>query len=369
MHVDENDLRRALRASADHLPPAPAPLQALQAGGRRRLRRRRAGTGLAVATLAAVLTVAGVLIPQRPGDGGVHQAAATFLGVAPARAADGSDADCRTFFAADLQRSTWPGNPQVVAAAALLPETAAGAPLRGVNAGTSRGACPPPTPAAVLYTESPSVRGLTVWADVANPYSSDDGLQAVTVRGRAGQFLTLSSDSHVLSWDEPDGTRWLAEASGIDQSTMITTLGRLTFTDDRLLQGSPPAGWLQAPLPSATTDTLTTGWQVMYGSPGAQWTDDRLTLGVGRAVGSPAVYAARYAPGVTFTRVHGALAVYISEQGGCLFWQAGDLAYSLCGSGGAQRLTQLAEQVEHVDLTDPRIQTAPDLEDVPDLGG
>ena len=106
----------------------------------------------------------------------------------------------------------------------------------------------------------------------------------------------------------------------------------------------------------------------LAGRAGAQWSDDRLILGVGRAVDSPAIYAARYAQGMTFTSVRGALAVYSTDQGGCLYWQDAQLAYSLCGSGGVERLTRLAEQVEHVPLSDPRIQNSPDLRDVADEG-
>ena len=84
----------------------------------------------------------------------------------------------------------------------------------------------------------------------------------------------------------------------------------------------------------------------------------------------PAVFAARYAQGVTFTQVNGRLAVFVDEGAGdgTVFWQADGLSYALAGHADAEGLVTLAEQLRPVAPDDPRVMAAPDLADVPDMG-
>jgi hypothetical protein len=371
--ADELDFLRDLAHLHDrNVPPVE---QVHRRAGAIRTAHRRARAGVGVAALATALAIGGVVLPQDsgPSQKGTATVAAAFLGVVPARAADGSDADCRVSTATALDRAQWASTP-VAEMTTLLPKTAVGAPLRAVAAGQAEGTCPAPTPAAVLYAQDPQLKGLTLWADVADPYTGQDGLRTVTVRGTSGQLFTFDTGSFNLSWVAADGTRWLAEASGIDEGTFVRTLNGLQLHGEELDTASVPAGWQQAPLPAHSTQTTEFSWRVEYGSPGAKWTPDRVTLEVHRAVDSPAVAIARFAAGSTLTSVNGHLAVWStngpagSDLGASLQWQDEQFTYVLTGEGGAQRLQGMAEQVEHVAAADPRIQGASDARDVPDEG-
>lgn len=371
--VDELDFLHDLAHLHDqHVPPVEL---VHRRAGIIRTANRRARAGMGVAVLATVLAVGGVVLPQDPDPGtkGTATVAAAFLGVTPARAADGSDADCRVGTASALDRTQWESTP-VATMTTLLPEAAVGAPLRAVAAGQAEGTCPAPTPVAVLYAQGPQLKGLTLWADVADPYTGQDGLRTVEVRGTPGQLFAFDTGSFNLSWVAADGTRWLAEASGIDEGTFVRTLDSFRLAGGELDTASVPAGWEQASLPARSTQTTEFSWRVDYGSPGAKWTPDRVTLEVSRAVDSPAVAIARYAAGSTLTSVDGQLAVWSAngpagtDIGSSLRWQDGQLAYVLWGQGGAQRLQAMAEQAEHVSATDPRIRGALDARDVPDEG-
>lgn len=338
--ADELDFLHDLAQLHDQqVPPVE---QVHRRAGAIRTAHRRARAGVGVAVLATVLAVGGVVLPQdsAPGMKGSATVAAAFMGVIPARAADGSDVNCRVGVASALDRAQWVSTP-VAAMTTLLPETAVGAPLRAVAAGQAEGTCPAPTPAAVLYAQDPQLKGLTLWADVADPYTGQDGLRTVELRGTTGQLFNPSPDSFNLSWVAADGTRWLAEASGIDEDTFVRTLNGFQLDGGELSIASVPAGWEQAPIPVRSTQTTEFDWRVEYGSPGAKWTPDRVTLEVQRAVDSPAVALARFAAGSTLTSVNGHLAVWStngpagSDIGASLQWQDEQFTYVLRGRGCA----------------------------------
>jgi len=334
-----------------------------------RVARRRARTAVGVGLGATALVVGGVLIPQAGGAPGDRPQLAEFLGVAAARASDGSAADCfeggETSTLAD--RESWAGSPEIAAMATLLPPEAGAAPLRGVSAGGTVSRCVPAVPAAVFYDDAP-VRGVSVWPDVAQPYSDGDGLVDREVRGQVGQLMSLSNGGLVLSWVEPDGVRWLAEGSGLSADDLVGALDGLHISGRAVADGAP-AGYTAAEAQPAASAT-TWRWEVQYGSPGAAWTDDRLILVVRTQATPPAVFAARYAQGVTFTQVNGRLAVFVDEGSGdgTLYWRTDGLSYALAGHADAEGLVTLAEQLQPVAPDDPRVMAAPDLADVPDMG-
>lgn len=335
-----------------------------------RVARRRARTAVGVGLGATALVVGGVLIPQAGGAPGEGQQLAAFLGVAPARAADGSAADCFDGGeAATLtDRASWGSSPEIAAMATLLPADAGVAPLRGISAGETVSRCVPAVPAAVYYDDAP-VRGVSVWSDVAQPYSAGGGLVDREVRGQAGQLMTLSGGGLVLSWVEPDGRRWLAEGSGLSVDDLVAVLDGLRISGAAIADGAP-AGYVAAEPQPAASDTAWR-WEVQYGSPGAAWTADRVVLIVRSQAAPPAVFAARYAQGVTFTEVNGGLAVFVEDGDSgvrSLYWQADGLAYFLNGDAGVDDLVALAERLQPVSLDDPRVVAAPDLADVPDAG-
>lgn len=335
-----------------------------------RLARRRARLGLGVVLTAAVLGIGGVLVPQSssPGTTPDSSAAAAFLGVIPARAANGSGADCSGAVNTRVERSQW-GQPDVAPLVSLIPEAEVGA-VRSASASRSELACPAVRPAAVLYATTPSVRGLTLWADVSDPYSGSEGLRDVTVRGAEGQVFTFGNGSMNLSWVAPDGTRWLAEASGLSESSVLQTLDAMRFEGHEVDDASIDPSWRRAPLLPGETGTTEFSWGVDYGSRAPQFSPegDRLSLSVGMGTYPLAALAARGAEDTVFTSVRGRLAVYTTENGRCLRWQEAALVYSLCGNGGLDRLVHLAEQVQRVSPEDPRLRDAADPRDLPGEG-
>ena len=334
-----------------------------------RVRRRlRVGASSAMG-IAAALAVAGVVLPQDAGTGGTP-AAAVSPGVAAAHAADGAEVDCRLGFGSVIDLADLAERPDVASLVVLLEDGTDVAPLRGVSAGQEELACPQPAPALVLYDVDP-VRGIAVYPDVANAYEGEEGLVTTQVRGTQGQLMTLETGSHILSWVESDGERWLAEASGVEVNELVGVLDSMEIADDDTVSADPLDAFETAPVLPPANDVVIPAWGVQYGSPGADWTPDRVTVGVRKADEPTATLASRWS-GLTPTQVAGHLAFYDpgpdGEEVGALFWDADGLRFTLTGTGGPERLVELAEHLEPVSVDDPRLFDVPDLRDVLDKG-
>lgn len=330
--------------------------------------RRRLLVGATSATgIAAALAVAGVVLPQDAGTGG-NPSAAEYLGVTAAHAADGSEADCLLGFGSAVDLADLDDRADVAALAVLLRDGTDVAPLRGISAHQNEGQCPPPIPALVLYDLEP-LRGISVWPDVANPYDGDTGLVSTQVRGARGELMTLDTGTQVLSWVEPDGDRWLAEASGVEVDELVAVLDAMQIGDDDTVGADLPDGFEAAPVSPPTTDLVIPEWTVQYGSPGAEWTADRVIVNVTEAYVPTAALAASWS-GFTPSQVGGQVALYDAGDGvfGSLRWDADGRSYTLTGTGGIERLVILAEHLEPVAVDDLRLMDAPDLDDVPDMG-
>lgn len=320
-------------------------------------RRLRTGT-VSVVGLAAALVVAGVVVPQHP-DAGGGTSAAVYLGVTAARAADGTAVDCRVGFGSHLALADVDERADVAALAALLREGTDAPPLRRVSARQDEGQCPPPMPALVLYDVS-EMRGVSVYPDVADAYEGQAGIVDIPVRGSSGQLLELFDGSHVLSWTEPDGERWLAESNGVKVEQLVDVLdGMQIDDDDDTVTADPPKGFELAPVLPPTDDTVVPGWGVRYGD--AQGPpSESVTLGVRPAHTPTAAYLSR-SSGFTPTDVGGSLALYQDhpeDESGTLFWDDGGQSYVLVATGGPERLVELAEAVEPVAVDDQRVVSA-----------
>jgi len=330
--------------------------------------RRRLLVGATSATgIAAALAVAGVVLPQDAGTGG-NPSVATYLGVTAAHAADGAEADCRLGYGSAVDLGDLDDRADIAALAVLFRDGTDVALLRGISAHQDEGQCPPPVPALVLYDLEP-LRGISVWPDVANPYDGDTGLVSTQVRGVRGEFMTLDTGTRVLSWVEPDGERWLAEASGVDADELVAVLDAMQIGDDDTVSADLPDGFEAAPVSPPTTDLVMPEWTVQYGSPGAEWTADRVIVNVTEAYAPTAALAASWS-GFTPSQVGSHVALYDAGDGvfGSLRWDADGRSYVLTGTGGIQRLVMLAEHLEPVAVDDPRLMDVPDLKDVPDTG-
>lgn len=318
----------------------------------RRRRRGRAGAASAVG-VAAALAVAGVVLPPGPGSGGDTSAVA-YLGITPARAADGTAADCRLAYGSDIPVVDLADRPDAAAVLALLEDGSGAPPLRSVWARQDELRCPPPVPALVAYDLSP-VRGVSVWPDVANPYTREPGLVRTQVRGAPGELLTFEEGGHVLSWVEPDGERWLAEASGVDVAELVAFLDGLGIDEENVVTGAVPDGFDQAPVPTRTPDLVQPGWSAAYGSG-----REGVHLGA-QEIDHPVVALAARWSGFTTTRVGEHPALYDeTEGGGTLRWDADGRQYTLSGQGGIERLVRLAEQVRPITADDPRLVGVPE---------
>ncbi len=343
-----------------------------------RRRRRRTTSVLSVGAVAAALAVGGVVLPQGSGPGGTAPAMAEFLGVVPASAASG-EVDCRIGYGNGAMPSEdWAADP-VAAALPVLLDSPDLAPMLGVSMGSDTMNCPPAVPTAVLYADGSPVRALALYTDVANPYSADGGLTEVAVRGTTAQVMTFDDGGQVLSWIEPDGKRWVAWFGGMTQDEAVGLLDALALVPDGGVEASSvPAGLLSAEVPPQTAERRTVSFGVVYGSPVAEWTADRVYVSVSTAPSAAVEWAATGAPGIVLAEVDGHLAEYapgvtapesFGEDYGDLRWTADGLTYVVSGSGGMDRLVALAESIEHVAPDDPRMVEAVNLPELPDLGG
>jgi len=356
--LDEHDPLRALA----HVPNTTVP--PVEGVHRRaaviRRGHRRAKVGVSAGVLASALIIGGVLVPQsdsNPGPRGTLQAA-SFNGLARAHADTGGD--CKgARYGANVPRQQWVSDPRAAELASWLPAEATGEPVRGINVHTDGVTCRPLTPAAALYTEAPK-QGLSLWADVARPFRGEQGLRSVQLRGTTAELLPLPGNL-MLSWTEPDGTRWVVQGSGLDQAAIVATLDDLVLQGTSVEPASVPAPWQQSHLPDAASPYSDWTWQVEYGPSGYTQDAPGIRLGVGPLVEPIATGVARGADLYTFTRVNGHPATFFTDLGGCVRWDEADLSYGVCGSQDMDLLVDLAEQVEHVATTDPRLQAAPDL--------
>jgi len=336
-----------------------------------RRRRRRTTTVLCVGVLAAALGAGGLALPQGGGaPGSSTPVAATFLGVQRAAAADG-EAACDRGVAEALDRGDWGTDPVAAGLTAVLasPDLA---PLRGVSMDVTTWNCPAATPVVALYADDP-VRGVLLFRDVANPYDGQSGLTERRVRGVTARVMTFDTGALVLSWVDPDGVRWLAQAGGMSEDAAVGVLDGLVLDPSGAADpASVPGDLVAAAVPPQQTGTRRGLYLVQYGSPGPEWTDDRVILSVGSTPSSEVDWAASGAPGLELVHVRGTLAEYepgsAGDPFGQLRWTADGRTYVLVGTGGASRLVTLAESLEHVDPGDPRVAGALDLADVPDAG-
>ncbi|QTE28948.1 hypothetical protein [Pengzhenrongella sicca] len=357
--TNDSDPLLSLSEVADH--SAPPVDQVHRRASVIRQGRRRTRAGLSVGVVAAALVVGGVVIPQDD-DGANRVQAASFLGVARADAADGADGDCRQGdnFTTRFTREQWTTSTQVAALSSWLPADSTGLPVRGIDVSSDQLVCPPPVPAATLYTQTPAKRGLTLWSDVAQPFAGDTGLENVTMRDSTAQLLHLPGNV-MLTWVEPDGTRWIAQASGLDQASLVTILDNLTLDGTTVDGASVPSPWEQAPLSEPTDRSNVLNWAVEYGEPGDGTDDPGVRLHVTHETEPVATAAARGVDVINFTQVNGRLAISFTDMGGCIAWDSAGLAYQLCGSEDPDQLVSLAERVTRVEPTDPRVLAAPDL--------
>ena len=339
----------------------------------RAIRRGRHGRRFGLVTVAvATLVLGGVTLPI--GDDGSGQnptarGAAVYLGVLPATAADGgAPSQCPEEQTTQwIDRADWAKNPGMAASAELL--TNAPYPLVGLGVSQSTLTCLQAIPAAVLFDEDP-VRGISVWPDVYNPYQGDKGIESRDVRGTKGLLLDRGGSEYsslVISWNEPDGKRWLAEGSGVSVEEFTATLDGLTFTNGQLDPATVPAGFTSLPLEAPVIGEVSWTWDVFYGNENLEGVEPSEFVRFGATTSYRAepreIYASRAASSVQFTTVAGERAVYgtngATNGWGTLYWQHDGISYSLFGTNGMAELIPLAEQAEHVGIDDARLTEAP----------
>ncbi|PTU56021.1 hypothetical protein DBB34_11615 [Sphaerisporangium cinnabarinum] len=323
----------------------------------RQIRRARvARRGVAAGGLAGAMTMALVLLPA-VGPDATGGRPAVFLGVAAA--AEGADArDCRAGEGLYPDRTSWAGDSAVTRAVAVL--DGASEPVVAAGAYEFRGECPPVRPVAVLLDDDPQA-GVTVWSDVADPYSGEEGLVTVAVRGADGALLEQAGGA-VLTW-EVGGTRWLAEGSGLTSHELVEVLDRLTFgADGDVDPASVPVGLASVDLPPRTDDVSVIEWTTFYGDV----EEGGVALTVTAAPVEPAeAVASRAADAVVLARVGDARAVYHAfgprgeEVAGVLQWRSGGLTYRVHGPADVDQLVALARTVRHVDLAAPELAGVP----------
>ena len=353
----------------------PTPTPALDRIQRRAhsIRRARQGRRAGLVGLGAgALVLGGIMLPPGSAPRPVAQGhpVTSYLELQSARAADQGGPDCDSGFGLMIDPAQWSSDPAIEESASLLADPPY--PLTELNALKTTMGCPPAMPSAVLYSTSP-VRGVSVWADVKDPFAGvTDPIKALTVRGAAGQYRVVN-DSRFVTWLEPDGSRWFAMGSGVDVDQFAAVLDGLTFDGTTLDPTTVPDGFTSAPLGTHPASNVTRRWMVKYGDDPetgvsgegvAQVTPPREEVNLEVTTpGSvpPQVVASASTSGVQFVQVNGQLAVYAPtgdpavSTGGRLTWQADGRSYMLWADHGLAESISLAEQVEHVSLDDARL--------------
>lgn len=362
---------------ADVETPAPTVRLAAVERRARHLRQARRARRVVVGTagLATVLVLGGVVVPQLSDQdrGSGAPAVALALGVAPARAADATTR-CGTGFAELVERADWAAEPSVPEAAALLDDPAWPITSIGVRRVTTD--CLPAVPAAVLVDADPA-RGITLWSDVATPFSSDlDGVVDVAVRGATGQLRDVGTAAYV-TWLDADGVRWMANGSGMTPDELVADIDGLVLDGTAVDPASVPDGFDPGPVPDPPTSTTGRSWSVTYGdteshdadgdgaykpSPGAG-----VDLEVTSEYRDPVQVAVSYwSEQVRLVDLDGVVGEFSPmgdpavDVGGWLIWQRDGLTYTLSGALPMEQLVDLARTVQPVALDDPRIDAAPD---------
>ena len=349
--------------------PQTAPALSSIEGRARAIRRGRHGRRFTVIGAgAAVLFAGGIFWPTTTTPHGtVAMGGPLAFGAAPAAASQ--DASCSVGFGSWVSRDHWASSPEIAASASLITDTSL--PLASVGVHQDDMNCAPIMPAAVFYATDP-VRGISVWADVADPFVGLTDLTAQTVRGAAGQVRTYEDHSLQMSWVDPDGIRWLALGSAVAQADMVAILDSLVFSgpDGQTLDpASAPAGFVNDPVDPGPQSTTTRSWQVNYGDETfVEGSVPGKFLGL-RATTTPSepitVKASMYAIGTTFTEVNGELAMFVKNGpadavSGWLLWERDGVTYRLISDGTMTEAVALADSVVTVPVTDPRVVNAPE---------
>ena len=322
-----------------------------------------------VAVGAGAFVLGGMLLPPgtTPGPVARGRSVSSYLELQSARAADVGGPDCNTGFGSWVEPDEWGNDPAIAQSASLLAKPPF--PLTALGVHQQAMGCPTVFPAAVLYSTSP-IRGVSLWADVVDPFAGNtEPISDLRVRNTSGQ-LRVVSDSLFVSWLEPDGRRWFAMGSGQDADQMVAVLDGLRFRGTTLDPATVPDGFTAAPIGPAPTSTVTRRWTVQYGddpetgleeAAGAE-PHDEVTLEVTTSPVAPLeVAASGNASAVQFVQVNGQLAVYSPwgdptiDTGGWLKWQESGVTYTLANDHGLENSLQLAAQVEHITLDDPRV--------------
>lgn len=318
---------------------------------------------------AAVLVAGGVFWPTTTTPHGTVAAGGPLaFGALPA-AADSDDANCAAGFGSWVSRDDWAASPEIVASASLI--TASPLPLASIGVHQEEANCPRSVPAAVFYSTDP-VRGISVWPDVADPFEGATDLSSQTVRGQAGQVRSFDGEGMQLSWVDADGIRWLALGSGVDKTTFVSVVDGLVFEghDGQTLDPtSAPPGFVSVDVIEPSDTTLTRSWQVQYGDESFVESNVRGKFVSLQATTSPrepvAVVASIYASGTRLAEVDGELAVLayngpVHSGRAVLTWQKDGVTYNLSSDGTVDEAVALANSVEQVSVTDPRVSGAPE---------
>jgi hypothetical protein len=182
--------------------------------------------------------------------------------------------------------------------------------------------------------------GLAVWGPGAEPLGSGDG--SLAARGTTARVRATAPGQMEIAWHEPDGTQWVANASGLGDG-VAAALDALRIDDGQVTAGALPAG-LVASTPFAPS-AGGTYWFAGYGYGGKV-----LQLTATDDIAVPLDELASRSPSGTLarTRIHGRAALTVDSAGGrCVLWdETPRVRLQLCGKQPPEELVRLATTVE-----------------------
>jgi hypothetical protein len=335
-----DDTLASLATSAEHFPPPDLGQVRHRARGIRRGRRViRAGAAVSVLTGAAVVASVVAAPSRSPDEAPFALGLLSVPAVSAAEAARcGSENSTRAVPGSEVPELTY-----------SLRDTAKAGEARPAFGRRIDSGCTLVAPAAVgveARGDGTVVRALTVWGPDAVPRGGK-GNRPGRVRGTSAAVRGSAAEGLEIAWREPDGTRWVATASGFGESDVLAAVTALRLTGGAVDAASLPRG-LRAVPSTAPSPGSGSYWFAGYGYGGK-------TLQVtatDRRSGPIEELASRSVPERTaLVEVAGARGLYTAGSGGsaCVVWDASAVArLQVCGRFDRTSLVAFAEDVRLV---------------------
>ena len=237
--------------------------------------------------------------------------------------------------------------------------------IAGFSSSTNAPSCSQP-PAVTLIEAGDGgvpVAVVAIWADVTGfedlcPPPSCGFMGSVDtfeINGHPARLHTHEHGAFELWWIDGSGLPLRAEASGVDQDTLVDLAEAITadLTTNRLLVNSPTGPLsLEVVTENAATGSWTTGsWRLAYG-------EDETTLSARISIDpgfNPYAVLARNVTAIRLVDINGTPGAFIGDHGGFLFYEIADGVVATIEGVSQDEAIRFAAILVHVEPDDPRL--------------